>query len=52
MISFNFCKKNELLQTPTEQSPCEHFRMFYTDYILDSVVNETNHYAEEIVFSI
>lgn len=52
MISFNFCKKNKLLQTPTEQSPygC-YFRMFFTDSFLDLVVNETNQYAEEIVFS-
>ena len=51
LILFNFCKKNELLQTPTEQSPYEYFRMFLTDSFLDLVVNETNHYGEEIVFS-
>lgn len=49
MIRFNFCKKNELLQTPTGQCPREYFRMSFIDCFLDLVVNETNHHAKEIL---
>lgn len=49
MKNFPFAKINELLvPLPGNNEPIDYFRMIFDDEILNLIVCETNHYAEEL----
>lgn len=52
MRVFQFSKTNRLLQPiPGNNEPIDYFRAIFDDEILNLIVNETNHYAEEVFMS-
>lgn len=51
MVSHPFMKTESLLIQPSECTPFVYFRLFLTDDILQKIVEETNHYAQEILSS-
>ena len=52
MKNFPFSKNNDLLlPIPDNNEPVDYFRMIFDNNILNTIANETNHYAEEIFCS-
>ncbi|KAJ8927090.1 hypothetical protein NQ314_020485 [Rhamnusium bicolor] len=53
MKDFPFTKNNELLvPIPDGNKPINYFRMIFDDVFLNLIVEETNHYAEEVFLGV
>lgn len=52
MKIFQLSRNSQLLQAIFgNQEPIDYFRAIFDDEILNTIVNETNHYAEEVFMS-